>query len=253
MGTVFSFDVQGTEPLVARAAVREAVHWLHRVDRLFSTYRPQSQLSRLARGEVASTECDPLIPEVLRLCADAEARSGGWFSARYAGRLDPTGLVKGWAVERAAQLLATAGATGVCVNGGGDIQLRGHPQGRPWRAGISDPLCPGRLVTVVEAAGQLAVATSGSAERGCHVVDPHTGAPAKGELASVTVLAPGLATADAWATAAFAMGSAARDWLTELPEVEAFAVSPDGDTWWTAGFEEFSAPYPTPGNPRRQR
>jgi FAD:protein FMN transferase len=240
MGTVFSFDIRATDVPRARTAVEEAVGWLHRVDELFSTYRPQSQLRRLARGEVSEADCDPLVSEVLRLCEDAEAHSDGWFSQRYAGDLDPTGLVKGWAVERASQLLRAAGAVGACVNGGGDVQLCGHPEGRPWRAGISDPLRPGRLAAVVESAAELAVATSGTAERGCHVLDPHTGAPPKGGLASITVLAQGLTAADAWATAAFAMGADARDWLEALPEVEAFAVTADGATWHTDGFPQFS-------------
>jgi thiamine biosynthesis lipoprotein len=242
MGTVFSFDVRAQDPAAA-AAVEEAVRWLHRVDELFSTYRPDSQMSRVARQEITVGECDPLVAEVLRLCDDAEKRSDGWFSARYAGGtgLDPTGLVKGWAVECASQLLAAAGIADSCINGGGDVQLRGYPEpGRAWRVGISDPLRTGRLATVVEGAEELAVATSGTAERGCHVVDPYTGTSAGAELASVTVLARGLTEADAWATAAFAMGGAARAWLEELPGVEAFAVAADGRTWCTRGFGRFT-------------
>ncbi|MGP3926418.1 FAD:protein FMN transferase [Streptomyces sp. 8N616] len=243
MGTVFSFDIRGEAAARAStaAAVDEAVHWLHEVDRLFSLYKPESELSRLARGELTAAECDPLVCEVLALCEAAEARSDGWFSTRYAGGLDPTGLVKGWAVERASRLLAVRGVGDSCINGGGDIQLSGHrEERRPWRIGISDPLQPGELVAVVEGAGELAVATSGTAERGCHVLDPRTGAPPRHPLASVTVLARGLTAADAWATAAFARGSAARDWLEELPGVEAVAVGLDGSTWCTAGFLQFA-------------
>jgi thiamine biosynthesis lipoprotein len=182
-----------------------------------------------------------LVAEVLALCEAAEARSHGWFSSRYAGTLDPTGLVKGWAVERASLLLAAAGVPDTCINGGGDIQVSGRREpGRPWRIGISDPLHPGRFVAVVEGAGQFAVATSGTAERGCHVLDPNSGAPPRNGLASVTVLTRGLTAADAWATAAFARGSTARDWLEALPDVEAFAVTSDGDTWCTAGFRQFA-------------
>ncbi|MCM2417322.1 FAD:protein FMN transferase [Streptomyces sp. RKAG293] len=233
MGTVFSFDVRGDSGPRTRTALAAATVWLHHVDEEFSPYRPGSQLSRLARGELAPDDCSPEVREVLRLCADAERRSGGWFSARYAGGLDPTGLVKGWAVERAAAMLRSAGAPAVCVNGGGDVQLHGGP----WRVGVADPLRPGAVVTVVEARHTLAVATSGPAERGCHILDPHTGAPPADALASVTVLARGLTDADAWATAACAMGAdRARGWLEELPGAEAFAVTSDGGTWQTRGF-----------------
>ncbi|KOT26153.1 thiamine biosynthesis protein, partial [Streptomyces caelestis] len=154
MGTVFSLDVRGGEPAVVRAAFQEAVAGLHRVDEVFSTYRDDSQVSRLARGELGVGECDPEVAEVLELAAEAERVSDGWFSARYRGRLDPTGIVKGWAVERAARRLAAAGAVGVNVNGGGDVQVLGVPgAGRPWRGGVAGPLPPGGLAALGSPAG----------------------------------------------------------------------------------------------------
>ncbi|WP_411109830.1 FAD:protein FMN transferase [Streptomyces sp. c-19] len=98
-------------------------------------YREDSQVSRLARGEPTCERCGPDVREVTRLCEDMERRTRGWFSPRYAGGRgaggwDPTGLVKGWATERAARVLASAArCDAVCVNGGGDIQLLGGP----WR------------------------------------------------------------------------------------------------------------------------
>ncbi|MFJ7966868.1 FAD:protein FMN transferase [Streptomyces sp. NPDC096324] len=239
MGTVFSFDVRGGEPGAVRTALEEAVAQLHRVDEVFSTYREDSQISRLARGEITVEECDPQVAEVLELGAEAERASDGWFSTRYEGRLDPTGIVKGWAAERAALGLAAAGASGVSVNGGGDVQLRGVPAPhRPWRVGVSDPLRPGALAAVVSAAGadELAVATSGTAERGAHIVDPRTGKPAVTDLVAVTVVAPRLTWADAWATAAFAMGSrAGLDWLESLPDVEALLITAGNEVRCTGG------------------
>ncbi|MFD7701619.1 FAD:protein FMN transferase [Streptomyces caelestis] len=239
MGTVFSLDVRGGEPAAVRAALREAVAGLHRVDEVFSTYRDDSQISRLARGGLGVGECDPEVAEVLELAAEAERVSDGWFSARYRGRLDPTGIVKGWAVERAARRLAAAGAAGVSVNGGGDVQVLGAPgAGRPWRVGVSDPLRPGGLAAVVSAAGasELAVATSGTAERGDHIVDPRTGRSAVTDLVAVTVVAPQLTWADCWATAAFAMGSRqALAWLESLPDVEALLITAGDEVRCTGG------------------
>ncbi|MFE2356442.1 FAD:protein FMN transferase [Streptomyces parvulus] len=239
MGTVFSFDVRGGEPAAVRAALDEAVAGLRRADEVFSTYREDSQVSRLARDEVAVEECAPEVAEVLGLAAEAERVSEGWFSTRYRGRLDPTGIVKGWAVERAARRLAAAGATGVSLNGGGDVQVLGTPgSGRPWRVGVSDPLRPGGLAAVVSAAGaaELAVATSGSAERGAHVVDPRTGRSAVTDLLSVTVVAPRLTWADCWATAAFAMGSReGLRWLESLPGVEGLLITAGDEVRCTGG------------------
>ncbi|MFG3170889.1 FAD:protein FMN transferase [Streptomyces sp. NPDC048200] len=239
MGTVFSFDVRGGDPDTVRAALEEAVAQLHRVDAVFSTYRDDSQISRLARGELTVEECDEEVAEVLDLGAEAQRISDGWFSTRYGGRLDPTGIVKGWAAERAALRLAEAGASGVSVNGGGDVQLCGVPGAhRPWRIGVSDPLRPGALAAVVSAAGadELAVATSGTAERGAHIVDPRTGRPAVTDLLAVTVVGPRLTWVDAWATAAFAMGSrAGLDWLESLPDVEGLLVTAGDEVRCTDG------------------
>ncbi|MFD0543174.1 FAD:protein FMN transferase [Streptomyces mexicanus] len=239
MGTVFSFDVRGGDADAVAAALGEAVAGLHRADELFSTYREDSEIARLARGELTEADCSPEVAEVLALGARAERDSDGWFSLRYGGTLDPTGIVKGWAAERAARLIAAAGAGGVGVNGGGDVQLLGAPEPhRPWRVGVSDPLRPGRLAAVVSAAGaeELAVATSGTAERGAHIVDPRTGRAAVSDLVAVTVVAPRLTWADCWATAAFARGS--RDglaWLESLPDVEGLLVTAGDEVLCTSG------------------
>ncbi|MFJ9717980.1 FAD:protein FMN transferase [Streptomyces sp. NPDC101213] len=240
MGTVFSFDVRGGEPGAVRAALDEAVAGLHRVNEVFSTYREDSEVSRLARGELTVGECGPEVAEVLELGAEAERTSEGWFSMRYRdGRLDPTGIVKGWAAERAARVIAAAGVNGVSVNGGGDVQVLGVPgPGRPWRVGVSDPLRPGGLAAVVSAAGadELAVATSGTVERGAHIVDPRTGRSAVTDLVAVTVVAPRLTWADCWATAAFAMGSReGLRWLESLPDVEALLITAGDEVRCTGG------------------
>ncbi|MFE7274646.1 FAD:protein FMN transferase [Streptomyces sp. NPDC057623] len=240
MGTVFSFDVRGGDPGAVRSALEEAVAGLHRVDEVFSTYRDDSQISRLARGELTVDECDPEVAEVLELGTEAGRTSEGWFSTSYEGRLDPTGIVKGWSVERAARRLATVpGVSGVSVNGGGDVQLLGVPgTQRPWRVGVSDPLRPGGLAAVISAAGlpELAVATSGTAERGAHIVDPRTGRSAVTDLVAVTVVAPSVTWADCWATAAFAMGSRqGLRWLESLPDVEALLITAGDEVRCTGG------------------
>ena len=232
MGTVVSFDVPAwTAAAGDDGALSQVLRWLHWVDATFSPYRAGSDVSRYGRGEVPLSGCVPELAEVLEACAEVSERSGGYFTATPGGHLDPSGYVKGWAIERAASMLTAAGSQEHSVNGGGDVQCAGR---RRWRIGIADPLRRGQLALVV-AGRDFAVATSGTAERGAHIVDPHTGRAAAG-LASITVVGPGLTLADAYATAAFAMGSRARDWVEGLDGHEAFAITPAGATWQTTGF-----------------
>jgi hypothetical protein len=132
-------------------------------------------------------------------------------------------------------MLRAVGATAFCINGGGDVYVAGQPEpGRAWAVGVADPADRTRALAVVPGR-DLAVATSGPAERGTHVINPFTGRPATG-LISVTVTGPSLTWADAYATAAIAMGESARGWLDRLPGYEAMAVRPDGSAWRTSGF-----------------
>ncbi|MFF3949032.1 FAD:protein FMN transferase [Streptomyces sp. NPDC001902] len=236
MGTVFSFDVRDRATCAVRDALDRAVRHLHTVDAVFSTYRPDSAVSRLGRGEIGLDDCPGEVRDVLELCARASHETDGWFSITAGGTLDPSGLVKGWATENASRMLHEAGAHHTCVNGGGDVRLRGQAApGTPWRIGIADPLHPGAPAVVVSASGDLAIATSGTAERGAHILDPHGGTPAAA-LASITVIGPGLTMTDAYATAAFARGNGSRAWLETLDGYEALAILPDGRTWRTPGF-----------------
>ncbi len=237
MGTVVSFDVpaRAGEPRGPAGQIGgplgQAVRWLHWVDATFSPYQDDSDVSRFGRGAVPLADCAPELAEVLEACAVISARSCGYFTTTPGGTFDPSGYVKGWAIERAAAIFTAAGSAEHSVNGGGDVQFVGD---RLWRVGIADPLRPGRLALVV-AGRDFAVATSGVAERGAHIIDPYTGQPPAG-LASITVVGATLAETDAFATAAFAMGSAARDWVESLDGYEAFAITAAGAIWQTSGF-----------------
>jgi thiamine biosynthesis lipoprotein len=235
MGTVFSFDVR--DPGDWTAPIAEAVDWLHHVDATFSTYRDDSAVSRLGRGEIALVECSVEVREVFALCEQVSLASKGFFSihAGPGGALDPSGMVKGWAIERASSLLAAHGSRHHAVNGGGDIQMSGESApGQAWRIGITDPHRAGTVLTIV-AGRDLAVATSGMAERGAHILDPHTGSPATG-LASVTIVGGQLTFVDAYATAAYAMGKGALDWIETLPGYEGLVVLADASKRATSGW-----------------
>jgi thiamine biosynthesis lipoprotein len=220
--------------------VEPAFAWLREVDATFSTYRDDSDISRLARREITLAECRPEVDEVLTRCMALERATRGFFSVRAAGRLDPSGFVKGWAIDGAAARLAAAGADSFCINAGGDIVVHGRPEpGRRWRVGIRHPTDLEQLAGVLEV-DDLAVATSGEYERGAHIVDPHTGAPPAG-LLSVTVVGPDLATADAFATAAFAMGTDGPAWTATVDGYDAMSITSDGRVLSTPGFARHRA------------
>jgi len=242
MGTVVSFDVPAWAGPGSGdgTALGHAVRWLHWVDATFSPYRDDSDVSRFGRGSLTPAECAPELAEVLSACAEVSALSDGYFTTMPGGRFDPSGYVKGWAIEHAAAMLTGSGSAEHSVNGGGDIQCVGdRGAGQPWRVGIADPLRPGSLALVVTGR-DFAVATSGLAERGPHIINPHTGEPATG-LASITVVGARLGAADAYATAAFAMGPGARDWMETVDGYEALAITPAGAAWQTAGFRKYLA------------
>ena len=225
MGTVFSIDVR--DPGDWTDAIADVVAWLHHVDAVFSTYRPGSDINRLHRRELRVADADPDVTTVLDLCAELQLETGGAFSALHAGRIDPTGLVKGWAVEEASRRLRAHGSENHAVNGGGDIQLAGEAApGREWTVGVSDPHDRGRILTTVTGR-DFAVATSGTAERGPHILDPFSGRPVT-HLAAATVTGPSLTRADAYATAAFVMGRPALDWIETVAGHAALLVDPDG-------------------------
>ncbi|MFI6657958.1 FAD:protein FMN transferase [Streptomyces sp. NPDC050523] len=205
--------------------------WLRQVDARFSPFRPDSEVSRHGRGESARHELSEELAEVLDLCEHYRIATGGAFDVRLPGRgLDPCAVVKGWSVQRAAELLRSAGARSFVINAGGDVVASGGP----WRVGVRHPEHADRLCTVLELTDG-AVATSARYERGDHILDARTGRPATG-LLSMTVLAPTLTEADSVATAAYAMGVEGIGWAASLAGCEVFAVDGDGQVLRTEGF-----------------
>jgi len=225
MGIPVGIDVRDD---VDPDAVDRAFAHLRWVDATFSTYAADSEISR----GVASAA----VRAVLARCEELKRRTDGWFDVHATGHLDPCGFVKGWALDGVAAILAEAGARNLCLHAGGDVLVRGErAPGRPWRVGIQHPLRRDRVAAVL-AAHDLAVATSGAYERGAHIVDPHTGRAPEGVL-SVTVAGPELGTADAYATAAFAMGLDGPAWTATLGDYAALTILADGRVLSTPGLD----------------
>ena len=236
MGTAVSIEVADDLPAsVLGELIADVCRWLHEVDARFSTYKPESEVMRLRRGEITAADASADLRHVLNACADLWRDTDGYFDAYAGGPLDPSGYVKGWSVEVASARLAAAGSTNHYINAGGDIRMRGHhPDGGPWRVGIRHPWEADKLSWVL-ALNDGAIATSGTYERGDHVINPRTGKPARG-LRSVTVVGPDLSLADAYATAALAMGEPGLSWLSKLATdgYDSAVVTDDGRAFSSA-------------------
>ena len=212
---------------------------LREVDQIFSTYRSDSVISRLGRGDITVERCPPQVAEVLALGEAARRESDGAFNIWRSdadGRrvLDPSGVVKGWAVERAAAALRSLAGTDFCLSAGGDMVCRVvDPAGQPWRIGVEDPADPARMVAVIPMLTG-AVATSGTRARGQHILDARTNQAPMG-VASVTVVARSLTWADIDATAAYAQGREAATWLSTRIGRSGVVVWDDGSTTLVPG------------------
>ena len=218
-------------------AIAAAVHLLHHIDATFTTFDDASDIRRLDAGTLELSDCPPDVADVLAHAAILHRGTRGAFDIRAAAdrHLDPSGLVKGWAAQRVADLLCAAGSRHHLVNAAGDIAaFGGAAPGIPWQVGIEHPLAPGQLCAIVPVTTG-AVATSGTAARNTHVIDPCTRQPATA-LASATVTGPKLGDADAYATAAIALGLDAPNFLTSLPNHEAMLIDATGHIWFTPGW-----------------
>ncbi len=238
MGTVVTIDVYGQPSLSASrtsSLVERACSSLREADDVFSTWKADSPMSRLRSGQITVSMAPPQVAKVLELCAAAKERSCGWFDPwALPGGVDPTGYVKGWAAQRALAELEGPAVTGAIVNAAGDIaSFGGLPESRGFRFGIVNPFATHEILCVVS--GTAALATSGTYERGLHLINPHNGS-AGAQVASASVTGPDLGLADALATAVAVAGEVGLTMVDGIDGYDAMIVTPEGSMRWTAGF-----------------
>ncbi len=236
-GTVVALDLRSdSQSEEALKSVRDdMVSYFHEIDRLFSTYKPESEISRLRVGELAISDASPVVQEIWQLCREAcECTEGAFDPWAARGGFDPSGYVKGWAADRALDMARKVGIEHVQINAGGDISLLGGLAiGEPWSIGIRHPeddQAIAQIVTLTDGA----IATSGTYERGAHIVDPSTDLPAIGAR-SATVVGPDGGVADALATALIVAGRNGAHWFVELIDYSAWVVDRHGDQTWAIG------------------
>ncbi|HEX7963302.1 MAG TPA: FAD:protein FMN transferase [Candidatus Saccharimonadales bacterium] len=231
MGMPVSIDIPGAStPTLFEAAF--AV--LRDIDEQFSPYKAESELTRYQLGHLSGSMLGDRMLGVMRACQEFQQQTEGFFSPYYAGRFDPTGYVKGWAIDEAAKLLERRGARTFLINIAGDIGARSSGK-RVWRIALQHPTLSRAAMGTI-AGANIAVATSGTYARGEHIINPHTGRPAL-EVLSVTVIGPDIVTADVFATATSAMGlTAGRNFLERQLGYEGLFVAPDLRAITTSGF-----------------
>lgn len=213
--------------------------YFSQVDERFSTYKPNSEISRINRGEIQTVDFSAEMREVFELSELTKQQTNGYFDIRNAEIIDPSGLVKGWAIHNAAKLLAARGFRHFYVDAGGDVQVSGkNEQGMPWQVGIRSPFNQQEIVKAVQLDSQ-GIATSGTYVRGDHIYNPNDKTGIDDQVASLTVIGPNVYEADRFATAAFAMGAEGINFIESVPGLEGYSIDHHGIATYTSGFETF--------------
>lgn len=209
------------------------------VDGLFNIFLESSEMSRINRGEIPKEKWSPEVQEVLALCEKTKKETSGYFDHVRNGSIDPLGIVKGWAIEKAAKILFTKGYEHFYIDAGGDIQVNGHnAQSELWTVGIRNPFNRFQNVKTLSL-HNCGIATSGSYIRGNHIYNPFQLQKSITDVVSMTVIAPDVCEADRFATAAFAMGRQGIYFIEKVPGLEGYMIDRKGMATYTRGFERY--------------
>lgn len=210
------------------------------VDHKFSTYKDNSEVSMINKGVVDKKEYSKDMRLVLKKCEETKLLTNGYFDIYHKGKMDPSGLVKGWSILNAAKILKKLGYKNFYVNAGSDIQTSGKSKdGKKWKIGIKNPFNESEIVKTLYV-GSRGVATSGIYIRGLHIYNPHDAKQKAGkEIVSLTVIGPNIYEADRFATAAYAMGRDGIIFLEKQKALEAYMIDKAGIATYTSGFEKY--------------
>lgn len=232
MGTGVSIDIPDCRN---QKVFSELFSMLEEMDQRFSTYKPTSEVSRFQRGEIKQEDLSTDFKFVIKQCTKWAGKTDGFFNAEFSGEFDPSGYVKGWAIQKAGDLINKSGFNTYCVAIGGDI-LASSDDDKTWNVGLQNPEGKGSIIGKLSAKN-LAVATSGNYERGSHIINPKSGKPAT-KLKVVTVVGPDIVTADVLATTAFAMGSTGKDFLKKWTDYSSLIIDNDNSPVFTGEMKQ---------------
>ena len=233
--------VEIVDKQVASGIFEEIFSYFTAVDKQFSTYKNDSEIMRINRGEISKDTCSKEMKEIFALAEKTKKETLGYFDIEKPdGMLDPSGIVKGWAIQNAAGLLLKKGYGNFYIDAGGDVQSFGlNAEGKEWSIGIRNPFKIDEIVKVIYPRGK-GVATSGNYLRGQHVYNPYKPKEKLLDITSVTIIGPNIMEADRFATAAFAMGREGINFIEQLPEFEGYAIDSNGVATMTSNFELYT-------------
>ena len=234
--TVEIVDRKATEEIF-----KEVFSYFENVDKQFSPYKEDSEITRINQGEISKEACSVEMQEIFFLAEKTKQETFGYFDLKKPnGTLDPSGVVKGWAIQKAAQFLLEKGYQNFYLDVGGDIQTAGrNNEGGEWSVGIRNPFKIEEIVKVIYPRGR-GVATSGSYLRGQHIYNPHNPEKKLEEVVSLSVIGPNILEADRFATAAFAMGNEGINFIEQLPGFEGYAIDSAGLATLTSNFKLYT-------------
>ncbi|MEO8065704.1 MAG: FAD:protein FMN transferase [Candidatus Doudnabacteria bacterium] len=233
--------VEVIDSLVTAGDLEQIFNYFDQIDRRFSTYKFDSEMSRMNRGEIKPADISALMKNMLELSEQTKNQTNGYFDIKKPdGTSDPSGLVKGWAIYNAAEILKKAGFKNYFIEAGGDVQVSGsNGQGKSWRVGIKNPFDQKQILKVVFLKSE-GIATSGTYIRGQHIYNPHDIGQDIADIISLTVIGPNIYEADRFATAAFAMGKEGIVFIEKLPGFEGYMIDNNKIATMTSGFEEYA-------------
>lgn len=237
MGMPITIEVAGE---IEPEAVRGIFTYFREIDERYSPYKTTSEVTKANDG-TSTKKLSSEFRWVLELCAQTKSETKGYFDVYHGKKLDPSGLVKGWAIENAANRLRLKGYANFYIEAGGDIQVDGlNEAGEPWSLGIRNPFDTQTIVKQLSVS-DCGVATSGTYIRGDHIYDPTRDFAAPRSIQSITVIGPNAYDADRFATAAFAMGLDGAGFIENLKGFEAYMIDDTQTATFTSGFSRYVA------------
>ena len=219
--------------------IEDIFEYFDYIDHKFSPYKDNSELTKINRGELKPKEYSEDIRLVLKLCQKTKEESDGYFEIVHDGKINPSGLVKGWAIHNAANILRKKEFKNFYVDAGGDIEISGHNEdGNKWEVGIRNPFDRTQNVKILSLT-DIGIATSGTAIRGQHIYDPYHSGQELSEIVSLTVIGPNVYEADRFATAAFAMQNKGIELIQRMPGFACYMIDRKGIATFTENFNNY--------------
>jgi len=217
----------------------EVFNYFRYIDNKFSTYKKTSEIIKINSGKLNKNQYSNDMKSVLKLCEKTKRKTNGFFDIEYKGKLDPSGLVKGWAVQNTCKFLKKRGIKNFFIEAGGDIQVSGkNKNGQKWKIGIQNPFNRNEIIKVITVKTN-GVATSGTYIRGHHIYNPFDKLNNITNIVSFTVVGPNIFEADRFVTAAFAMGKNGISFIESLPGFEGYMIDKYGIATYTSGFGKY--------------